>query len=71
MTSTVEIINELESAVRLANDLYTDYQTGRAVLTMSDAAAIHQALLKAQAATADLRPLVDAALAAAAARPES
>lgn len=39
---------------------------GKAVLSETDAAKIHDALLQAEAATAALRPQVDAALAAAA-----
>lgn len=64
----LEVIATLNAAVKLAMDLYGDYQAGRVILSETDAAAVHAALVKAQAATANLRPLVDAALSAAAAR---
>lgn len=43
-------------------------EEGRAALSASDAASVHDALVKAEAATAALRSQVDAALAEAAAR---
>lgn len=64
----ITIIATLNAAVQLAMTLYGDYQAGRVILSETDAKAVHDALVKAQAATANLRPLVDAALAAAAAR---
>lgn len=64
----ITIIATLDAAVKLAMTLYGDYQAGRVILSETDAKAVHDALVKAQAATANLRPLVDAALAAAAAR---
>lgn len=64
----LEIIAAIEAATKLGMELYNDYQAGRVVLSETDAKAVHDALAKAQAATANLRPLVDAALAAAAAR---
>lgn len=43
-------------------------EEGRAVLSAGDAASVHDALVRAEAATAALRSQVDAALAEAAAR---
>lgn len=63
-----EVISALNAAVTLAMNLYQDYEAGRVILNETDARAVHAALVRAQAATAQLRPLVDAALAAAAAR---
>lgn len=64
----LEIIAAIEAATKLGVELYNDYQQGRVILSETDAKAVHDALVKAQAATANLRPLVDAALSAAAAR---
>lgn len=64
----LEIIAAIEAATKLGMELYADYQAGRVVLSETDAAAVHAALVKAQETTANLRPLVDAALSAAAAR---
>ncbi len=64
----VEIIQLLAMATKAGLELYQDYQSGKAVLSESDAKKIHAALLDAEAATAALRPLVDAALEAAANR---
>lgn len=61
------IIQALTAATNLAMQLYGQYQAGQVVLSETDAKAVHDALVKAQEATANLRPLVDAALAAAAA----
>lgn len=62
------VIQALTAATNLAMQLYDQYQAGQVVLSETDAKAVHDALTKAQAATANLRPLVDAALAAAAAQ---
>jgi hypothetical protein len=58
----VLVIKGLTAAVEAAQALYNDYQAGRTVLSESDAQAVHQALLDAEAATAALRPIVDDAL---------
>ena len=61
----VLIIQGLTAAIQAAQTLYADYQAGKVVLSNSDAAAVHQALLDAEAATAALRVQVDDALDAA------
>jgi O-succinylbenzoate synthase len=61
----VQLITTLAQAVGEIAPLVAQ---GQAVLSQSDAAAVHAALVKAEAATASLRPQVDAALSAAAAR---
>jgi hypothetical protein len=61
----IAIINALSSVVQEGVKLYNNSET---VLSQTDAQAIHEALLKAEAATKALRPQVDAALSAAAAR---
>ncbi len=59
----VQILEALAEAAGAVAPLIAD---GQEVLAESDAARIHAALAKAQAATAALRPQVDAALDAAA-----
>lgn len=63
----VQLVEALAAVVSEGVGLF---QQGQAVLSETDAAAIHAALLKAEAATASLRPQVDAALEAAAQIPE-
>lgn len=62
VTSIIQILQALAVTVSEVAPLLGQ---GEAALSQSDAAAIHTALLKAEAATATLRPQVDAALAAA------
>lgn len=57
-----QILEALASAAQTGMQLY---QEGQATMSATDAAAVHAALLKAEAATAALRPQVDAALDAA------
>lgn len=61
----ITIISTATAAIQALNTLYQDYSAGRVVLSETDAAAVHDALVQAEAATAALRPLVDAALDAA------
>ena len=65
MTVTL-IIQILEALAATAAEIAPLFAAGQSVLAQGDAAQIHAALLKAQAATAALRPQVDAALDAAA-----
>lgn len=60
------IIQIIETLVGVITQLVPLFQQGQAVLSATDAAAIKDALDKAEAATASLRPQVDAALTAAA-----
>lgn len=62
------IIAALEAAAKAGIELYDAYQAGKVILSEKDAAAVHAKLVEVQAVTANLRPLVDAALSAAAAR---
>lgn len=62
----VQLIEALAAAVREGVSLV---QQGETVVSETDAAAIHAALLKAQAATAIQRPEVDAILEVAAQNP--
>jgi len=64
-TQIVSLITSLADLVAKLAPLATQ---GGAVLSETDANAVHGALLKAEEATAALRPQVDAALDAAAAR---
>lgn len=57
-----QLIEALASIVTKGMDLYTQ---GQATMSATDAQAVHAALLKVEAATATLRPQVDAALDAA------
>lgn len=61
----VLIAQALALAAEEAMKLYAAYQAGTVVLSQTDAIAVHNALLQAEAATAALRPQVDAALDAA------
>jgi len=62
------IIQAIEALSAIIADATELVQTGKAVLSETDTQAIHAALLKAEAATAAMRPQVDAALSAAAAK---
>lgn len=57
-----EIVLILEALAKAAEIGYKAYNDTNEVLNEEDAQKIHAALLKAQAATNELRPLVDAAL---------
>ena len=63
VTLIIQLIEALAGTIAEVAPLFTQ---GESVLSQSDASTIHAALTKAQAATAALRPQVDAALAAAA-----
>jgi hypothetical protein len=63
VTLIIKILEALATVVAQVAPLFTQ---GEAVLSQTDAAAIHAALVKTEQATATLRPQVDAALAAAA-----
>jgi hypothetical protein len=65
MTVTL-IIQILEALANIVSQIAPLVAEGKAVLSETDAGAVHAALTKAEAATATLRPQVDAALAAAA-----
>lgn len=67
--NSLVLIQALEAIASLVGEIAPLVQSGQAVLSETDATAIHAALLKAEAATAALRPQVDAALDAAAANP--
>jgi hypothetical protein len=62
----IAVIEALTEAAKAGMELYQQYEAGKIVLSETDANAVHQALLAAEAATAALRPMVDAALDAAA-----
>lgn len=62
------IIQILEALANIVAQVVPLVTQGQAVLSQTDAAAIQAALQKAEAATALLRPQVDAALDAAAAQ---
>lgn len=62
------IIQILEALATIVAQLVPLVTQGQAVLSETDAAAVHAALQKAEDATALLRPQVDAALDAAAAK---
>jgi hypothetical protein len=62
VTLIIQILEALAGTVAEVTPLFAQ---GQSVLSESDAGAIHAALAKAQAATAALRPQVDAALDAA------
>lgn len=69
MDNTLEkVVAALKAAAEAGADLYAKIQAGEVVISETDAAKVHEALLAAEAATAALRPQVDAALQAAAAR---
>ena len=65
MTATL-IVQIVEALAAILAQIAPLFGEGQAVLSQSDAAAIHAALIRAEAATAALHPQVDAALAAAA-----
>lgn len=55
----------LEALASAASSAYSLYEQSKETMSATDAAAIHAALLQAEAATALLRPKVDEALDAA------
>ena len=59
VTLIIQILEALANIVSQNAPLVTE---GKAVLSEADAGAVHSALTKAEAATATLRPQVDAAL---------
>jgi hypothetical protein len=65
MTVTL-IIQILEALANIVSQITPLVADGKSVLSETDAGAVHAALTKAEAATATLRPQVDAALSAAA-----
>ena len=60
--SVMLIIQILEALVNAAAQIAPLFEEGKSVLSETDANAVHAALTKAEAATATLRPQVDAAL---------
>lgn len=58
----------LEALASVTIEAYSAYEASQTVISATDAKTIHEALLAAEDATAQLRPKVDAALAAAAAK---
>jgi hypothetical protein len=60
--SVTLVIQILEALANVASQIVPLFTDGKSVLTESDAAQVHAALVKAEAATATLRPQVDAAL---------
>ncbi len=66
--SVTLIVQLLEAIANAVGELAPLFAQGQSVLAQSDAVRIHAALVQAQAATAALKPQVDAALAAAAER---
>jgi hypothetical protein len=65
MTATL-IIQILEALANIVSQVVPLFVQGQSVLSATDAASVHAALLKAEQATAALRPQVDAALSQAA-----
>lgn len=65
MTVTL-IIQILEALANIVSQIAPLVAEGKEVLSETDAGAVHSALTKAEAATAALRPQVDAALSQAA-----
>lgn len=63
------LVQVIEALAAVVSDGVSLFQQGQAVLSETDAAKIHDALLKAETATASMRPQVDAALQAAADAP--
>jgi len=63
--SVALIVRILEALAAAVGEIAPLVAQGRSVLAQSDAQQIHAALAKAQAATAALKPQVDAALEAA------
>jgi hypothetical protein len=66
VTLAVQVLQALAAAATAIAPLV---QQGAAVMSQTDAKAVHDALTQAEAATAALRPQVDAALQAAAQKP--
>lgn len=64
--SVTLVIQILEALANVAGQIVPLFRDGKSVLSETDAAQVHAALMKAEAATATLRPQVDAALAEAA-----
>lgn len=64
--SVTLVIQILEALANAAAQIVPLFEEGKAVLSETDANAVHAALTKAEAATATLRPQVDAALSQAA-----
>lgn len=64
--SVTLVIQILEALANAAAQIVPLFEEGKAVLSETDANAVHAALTKAESATATLRPQVDAALAEAA-----
>jgi len=62
-------VQAIEALAAFVSEAAPLLQQGEAVLSETDVAAIHAALLKAQAATEIMRPQVDAILEAAAQQP--
>jgi hypothetical protein len=60
--SIMLIIQILEALANAAAQIAPLFEDGKSVLSETDAHAVHDALSKAEAATATLRPQVDAAL---------
>lgn len=65
MLEAAQIIATATAAIQALKTLYDDYQAGKVALSETQVAQVHQNLLDAEAATASLRPVVDAALEAA------
>jgi hypothetical protein len=64
--SVTLVIQILEALATIASQIVPLFREGKSVLSETDAASVHAALARAEAATATLRPQVDAALAKAA-----
>lgn len=60
--SVTLVIQILEALANAAAQIAPLFEDGKSVLSETDAGAVHAALTKAEAATASLRPQVDAAL---------
>jgi hypothetical protein len=60
--SVTLVIQILEALANAAAQIAPLFAEGQSVLSETDAGAVHTALAKAEAATATLRPQVDAAL---------
>jgi hypothetical protein len=60
--SVMLVIQILEALANAATQIAPLFEEGKSVLSETDASAVHAALTKAEAATATLRPQVDAAL---------
>lgn len=62
------VIEGLTAAIKLAQQLYADYQSGKAVVNATDLQTIRDQLAQAKALSDQFTPLVDASLDAAAKR---